>query len=415
MEHPTTGCTILMVDDEEANLDLLEAFLLAEGYASLVRTSDSREAIPLFEAHAPDLLLLDLHMPYRDGLAVLRDLRERTPEDDYLPVLVLTADITPEAKERALSGGARDFLTKPFDAVEVLLRVRNLLQTRLLHRTQRAARERAEALAAENARLFAGAQQATRARDRMLSVVAHDLRNPLALVAMHAEMMLELLPPDADRYQREALEVMCQATDRMQRLIEDLLEVSRFEQGTFSLQLAEHPVEELFAEAEQLLRPAAEAGGIDLRFAAAAGLPPLRVDGARVIQVISNLIGNAIKFTPEAGRVSVACDAAGEYLEVSVVDTGPGIPVDELPHIFGAFWQADDADRRGVGLGLWIARSIVEAHGGRIRVDSREGQGTRFGFTLPHATSAATPRAAGDSRTVAVPGVIAEPVSTPSG
>jgi signal transduction histidine kinase len=404
MEHPTTHCTILLVDDEAANVDLLEAFLEAEGYRHLVCTTDARQAVPLFEAHAPDLVLLDLHMPYLDGWEVLRRLRERTPADDYLPVLVLTADITPEAKERALSGGARDFLTKPFDAVEVLLRVHNLLETRLLHRQQRQARERAEALAAENARLFAEAQKASEARDRMLSVVAHDLRNPLAVVAMNAEMMLETQPPDADPYQQETLGMIRQASQRMQRLVEDLLDVSRIENGSFSLRLEEHVLDELFAEADRLLQPAAQSARVALRFHPCAGLQALRVDGARVLQVLGNLVGNAIKFTPAGGRVEVACAWAGEQAEITVADTGPGIPADQLPRIFGAFWQARDDDHRGIGLGLWIARSLVEAHGGSIGVESCPGEGTRFRFTLPGAAARSS-----EGRTVEVPALYMDP------
>src|SRR5688572_14696728 len=153
-----TASTILMVDDEEANLDLLEGFLYQAGYTSLVRTTDPRRVLELMDAHQPDLVLLDLHMPYRDGHAVLAELREHVPADDYVPVLVLTADITSQARERALSGGARDFLTKPFDVVEVLLRVRNLLEARELYQRQRRAREEAEA-AGRRAALLAEASR----------------------------------------------------------------------------------------------------------------------------------------------------------------------------------------------------------------------------------------------------------------
>ncbi|MDF1502223.1 response regulator, partial [Roseisolibacter sp. H3M3-2] len=155
------ACTILLVDDELANLDLLEALLEGEGYGSLVRTQDAREASALAERHRPDLVLLDLHMPHRHGLEVLADLRAATPSDEYRPVLVLTADATWEARERALALGARDFVTKPFEATEVLLRVENLLEARALHADERAARERAEAaearatLLAEWSRLLA--------------------------------------------------------------------------------------------------------------------------------------------------------------------------------------------------------------------------------------------------------------------
>jgi signal transduction histidine kinase len=413
MMQQTKECTILVVDDEPANVDLLEAFLLADGYSSLVCTSDAREAAPLFEANAPDLVLLDLHMPHLDGFQVLSLIRDRTAAGDFLPVLVLTADITREAKERALSGGAQDFLTKPLDAIEVLLRVNNLLEARLLHRQQQEARLRAEALAAENARLFAEAQQATRARDRMLSVVAHDLRNPLAVVAMNAEMMLELLPPETDPYQRETLAVIQQASGRMQRLVEDLLDVSRIEHGSFALQLSECTMAELLDEAGRLLRPAAAARAIALHFDGAEGLPPLRVDGARIIQVLGNLVGNAIKFTPEGGRVSVTCVEARGSVELSVTDTGPGIPADQVSHIFGAFWQARDDDHRGIGLGLWIARSIVEAHGGSIGVESQEGRGTTFRFTLPLASIASADEPDLPSRMIPVPALVTDSGAVP--
>jgi len=427
MTYDTRRCTILMVDDEEANLDLLEAFLVSDGYASLVRTSDPREAAELFEAHAPDLVLLDLHMPYLDGFQVLEQVRARVGADDYLPVLVLTADITPEAKQRALSDGARDFLTKPLDVTEVLLRVHNLLEARLLHRHQREARERAERLAEENAQLFAEAQKATQARDRMLSVVAHDLRNPLAVVAMNAEMMTEMLPPDADRYQRETLTAIALATGRMQRLTDDLLDVARIETGSFTLQVDDYRACELFGETERLLRPMAAQRGIRLEFGETARLPRMRVDGARLIQVLGNLIGNALKFTPAGGRVDVTCTDAAEHLEIAVADTGPGIPAADLPHLFDAFWQASETDRRGIGLGLWIARSIVEAHGGRISVESREGHGTTFRFTMPRAAEAQAGEAdrdpageaareiGGPPHAIAVPAVVSEPAPAPAG
>jgi signal transduction histidine kinase len=369
MPRAVTDCTILMVDDEEANLDLLEAFLSQDGYRSLVRTTDAREAVDRFADCAPDLVLLDLHMPFRDGFQVLADIRSRTPPDEYLPVLVLTADITADARERALSSGARDFITKPFDAVEVLLRVRNLLEARMMHCEQREARVRAEA--------------AERARDRMLSVVAHDLRNPLALVAMNAEMLLELLDPESDPYQHEMLETMARASARMQRLVEDLLDVSRLEMGGFSLEIAEHAPDALVHEAIGMMRPAARTAAVSLHIEAGDELPSVRVDGARVVQVLSNLIGNAVKFTPAGGCITVSVGVAGEELQIRVTDTGAGIPADKLPHVFRAFWQVDETDRRGAGLGLWIARTLVEAHGGRISVESREGEGSMFAFTIP--------------------------------
>lgn len=349
------GCTLLLVDDEDANLDLLEGCLSAEGFERLVRTTDPREVPALLAAHRPDLVLLDLHMPHRSGFEVLREIRELTPPGDYLPVLVLTADVTPEAKERALSSGARDFLTKPFDVVEVGLRVRNLLETRLLYRT----------------------------RDRVLSIVAHDLRNPLASIAMNAEMLRELLPPRSGAHQRAALEAIEKAASRMHRLVEDLLEVSRFEQGAPALCREPVAITVVFDEAERLLRPLAAARAIELTFERAGDVGAAHADCARVVQVLSNLVGNALKFTPEGGRVSVRARSSGADVVVRVADTGPGIPPHEVPHLFQPFWQGRPGDARGVGLGLVIARTLVHAHGGRLWLEATTPEGSEFAFTLP--------------------------------
>src|SRR5688500_11348196 len=135
-----TACTLLLVDDEPANLHLLTLTLRRAGFARLVGVGDARAAAAAFEASGPGRVLLDLHMPHRSGFEVLAELRARVPADEFLPVLVLTADVTAPARARALAGGAHDFVSKPFDPTEVLLRVRNLLHTRLLHLEQRRAR-----------------------------------------------------------------------------------------------------------------------------------------------------------------------------------------------------------------------------------------------------------------------------------
>jgi signal transduction histidine kinase len=248
------------------------------------------------------------------------------------------------------------------------------------------ARELADraALAVENARLFAQAQAATRERDEMLAVVAHDLRNPLSTVSLGAELLLDTTPDDGTRaFERRHLATVKRSAERMNRLIQDLLDVTRVAGGKLVLAPQDESLAQLFGEAAAMLRPLAEARGIDLRARGTDQLPRLCVDGARVIQVISNLVGNALKFTPEGGTVTLGCDWVPGELHVSVTDTGAGISAEQLPHVFGRFWQGDSADTRGLGLGLTIARGIVEAHGGRIWVESRLGEGSTFHFTLP--------------------------------
>jgi signal transduction histidine kinase len=343
-------------------------------FASLSRTTDAREAVALFEARRPDLVLLDLHMPHLDGFEVLSRIQQRTLPSDFVPVLVLTADASRATRAQALSAGAHDFLTKPLDAIEVRLRVCNLLKTRLLHLEQRGARETAEA--------------ATRARELILSVVAHDLRNPLASIAMDAEMVRNLLSEEEHRVQCRTIVRIERTAQRMHALVEDLLEVSRLESGTFAICPRPVAPQTILADAEAMLQPLARARGIRLHFQGPADLPLLHADGERIIQLLSNLIGNALKFTPPAGAVHVRWAAQDAELALSVEDTGEGIPPEQLPHVFDPFWQGSAAARRrGLGLGLVIARAIVEAHGGRIAIESAVGSGTVVRFTVPLAAA----------------------------
>jgi len=540
-----TDAAVLVVDDEQPNIDLLEGFLAAGGFGNVTSTRSPDQVCGLVASVRPDIILLDLRMPRLDGFEVMSRLQEQIPPDVFLPIVVLTADITTEAKQRALAGGASDFLTKPLDGEEVLLRIRNLLRTRFLQLDQRDARFAAESserrasflaeasrvlsasfdyqtalealarsaipeladhfvidlrdeaggtarvaaahadpdvvgplrdaielwggfltrdhplsrkvreghavliadvvsapdsgelaetaieharypaarsliclplvssgrvngelflaitradrqygsqelelaeelarrvsLAVDNARLFHQAQEATAARDDILAVVAHDLRNPLNTVSMVLEALEETPEPDRGRH----LEIARRSADRMNRLIQDLLEVARIESNSLRLESRPESIAPLLDEASSMLRPLAESRGIRLETAECEDLPPAMMDPARVLQVISNLVGNAIKFTPEGGLVQIRCDHREDGLRFMVRDTGPGIPPHRLSHIFGRFWQAGKADRRGIGLGLSIARGIVEGHGGRIWAESTVGEGTSFYFTLP--------------------------------
>jgi PAS domain S-box-containing protein len=241
---------------------------------------------------------------------------------------------------------------------------------------------RRASLAVENARLFHAAEQATRARDEMLGVVAHDLRNPLSTITMVSQMMLEVSAPERTT-ERKQLEIMRRAGERMKRLISDLLDAKRIESGGLTVDPRPEEVRTVVGDAVEMLRPVASSSSLQLEAAVSDGLPRVMVDPARVQQVLSNLVGNAIKFTPAGGSITVRAELAEDGVCLAVVDTGPGIPTEELPHIFGRFWQGKRTDRRGVGLGLAIAKAIVEAHRGRIWVESQVGAGTSFYFTVP--------------------------------
>jgi signal transduction histidine kinase len=181
---------------------------------------------------------------------------------------------------------------------------------------------------------------------------------------------------------------------RMHSLVEDLLEVSSLEHGTFAVRAQPSAAPDIFGEAEAMLTPLAHAQDVALTFDGPHELPQVRADGERIVQVFSNLIGNALKYTPAGGtvRVSWSCDENG--VVVTVADSGAGIAPDLLPRVFDAFWQGTPADRKGVGLGLLITRAIVEAHGGRIWIESVVGSGTAVHFTIPFVSSVASPTVA---------------------
>ena len=247
---------------------------------------------------------------------------------------------------------------------------------------------RRAAIVVEHARLFHEAQQATRARDDVLAVVAHDLRNPLNTVSMAVALMLESTPLERVQERRQ-VEIVRRAADRMNRMIQDLLDVKRMESGRLSIDPKAEIPAALINDTIDMLRPLAAGSTIRLETSIDDGLPPVLADSARIQQVLSNLVGNAVKFTPRSGRITVCAEQIAEEVRFGVIDTGPGIPAEQLPHIFGRFWQATASDRRGIGLGLAIAKGIVEAHNGRIWVESHVGLGSTFYFTLPSATEKA--------------------------
>lgn len=245
------------------------------------------------------------------------------------------------------------------------------------------------AIVVEHARLYHEAQQATKARDDILAVVAHDLRNPLNTVAMGISLLLENTAPERVQERRQA-EIVQRAAERMNKMIQDLLDVKRIESGRLAMDVRTEDVEGLISDTIEMLRPLASGSSIVLESEIASTVRPVLADAGRIQQVLSNLVGNAVKFTPRGGRITVTARELDGEIRFGVTDTGPGIPPEELPHIFGRFWQSRPSDRRGIGLGLAIAKGIVEAHGGRIWVESQVGSGSAFYFTLPAAVAQTT-------------------------
>ncbi len=244
------------------------------------------------------------------------------------------------------------------------------------------------ALAVENARLYDRARSATRARDDMLGVVSHDLRNPIHTVFMSAAFLQDLLPAEGSNVQRTQLAIIRRAAERANRLIQDLLDITHIESGRLSLDREAYGAASIVHEAVEQLDMAAAEKGIALELGEMDGAARVLADRDRVVQALGNLIGNALKFTPAGGRVTVSVQRGDKEVRISVADTGPGIAAEQLPRLFDRFWQAKRADRRGVGLGLSIVKGIAEAHGGDVQVETEEGAGTTFTLVLPAAPAA---------------------------
>jgi PAS domain S-box-containing protein len=238
------------------------------------------------------------------------------------------------------------------------------------------------ALSLENARLYRHVQVAVQDREQILSMISHDLRNPLNTILTSTQLLRDL-HKERRTENLKWLDVIERSGKQMERMVEDLLDLSSIDAGQFSVDPADHDLSSLIVEACESFRPLATQNSLKIRCECKADGSRVRLDSHRIMRVFSNLVGNALKFTPAGGTITLRADPGQDEVRLSVRDTGPGIPAEEVPHVFDRYWQAQKGDRRGAGLGLAIARGIVEAHGGRIWVESVPGRGTTFWFTVP--------------------------------
>ncbi len=252
-------------------------------------------------------------------------------------------------------------------------------KARLLE-AERVARERAEA--------------ASRMREDLMAVVSHDLRNPLSAISTAATLLRRTSDADPTGRSTRQVEVILRSADRMARLISDLLDIASIDAGRLAVEAQPLSAAGLLREAAEPFQLLATEKNITLSTLAPAESLHVSADRERVLQVLSNLLGNALKFTPAGGTIQLRAQREAELVCFSVSDTGPGVSAEQLPHIFDRYWQAKRSGRLGIGLGLSIAKGIVEAHGGRIWAESASGAGSSFHFTLAAAEPAAATTAA---------------------
>jgi signal transduction histidine kinase len=250
--------------------------------------------------------------------------------------------------------------------------VANLLAAALQHHMVEAEREE----------LLLQLQRAVASRDRAVGIVSHDLGNPLSTIQICATALLDPDPPSASGV-RTMAEIIKKSAAWMQQIVHDLLDRASLDAGRLVLDRQPTSLPRILDAAKVMFVPVAVEHGLDFVIEEGSGLPAVDADPVRLLQVIQNLLGNAMKFTPSGGRVVLSVQASSEEVKFTVSDTGPGIASDELVHVFDWFWQSQQEGRRGTGLGLAIAKDLIEAHSGRLRVESTPGQGSAFWFNMP--------------------------------
>jgi signal transduction histidine kinase len=400
----TRSMRILVVDDEPLNVALLEGLLGDEGFTKVRGTTDSRLALPLYCEMKPDLVLLDLMMPHFDGFAVMRQLAEQRGPEEFVPVMVLTADVTESAKKRALAAGATDFLIKPFDRTEAVLRITNLLRTRRVHVALAAQNEileqkvsdRTAALQATLEELRATQQQVVQkerlsALGAMVTGIAHDFNNSLALILGYGELLQQ---------ECRRIGTSSSMTDYAQTIISASLDaaetVNRMREFHRPLEADETraPVllGELIEQAITFTRPRWESQSrargfpieVQTEFAATS---PISGHPAELREMLTNLIFNAVDAMPQGGTITLSTreDAAGGEVVLQVADTGTGMSEETRRRCLEPFFTTKG--ERGSGLGLAMVYGTVERHGGSLEIESSLGRGTRFIFRFPAAAA----------------------------
>jgi signal transduction histidine kinase len=391
-----TSARILIVDDELANIRVLERLLQRAGVTNYRSTTDPREAAPLLAEFGPDIVLLDLHMPHLDGLAVIRQFRTLVDPETFLPIVILTADATPATKLRSLESGATDFLTKPLDTAEVLLRVRNLLHTRRLHlelaehnahleETVRArtADLRAALTELQTTQSHLVQQERLSAFGTMAGGVAHDFNNALSMILGYSELLLATEDEIDSEERQEYVRTIITAAKDSARMISRLREFYRPNDGK---EVWEHvDFGQLLREAMSLTEPKwknqCEHRGISVAIKLdTQPVPSVSGNSAELREMLTNLIFNAVDAMPSGGAIHLRARPEAGHVVVEVADTGTGMSEEVRQRCLEPFFTTKGD--KGTGLGLAMVYGIIQRHHAEMYLESAVGVGTTFRFVF---------------------------------
>ncbi len=358
---------VLVIDDEESMRDSCRMILEKEGFET-----DSAEngilGLEKIEANKPDFVIIDLKMPRMSGQEVLEKVREI--DRDIIPI-VITGYATVESAVEAMKKGAYDFLPKPFSPEELRIIMRRGLERKKLIRETKRLREEKKLM-----------------EENFITMVSHQLRSPIVAVAQYFEIILAGLVGPVGEKQKEMFLKARERLEGLLNLINDWLSTARMNGGQIVDKLKPISLSALLLKIVEFLKPVTKENNISLKL-----IPPVGNDialGAEdsLEQVFLNLISNAIKYNKPGGNVTISIEEIADFIQVDIEDSGVGIAPEHIPYIFDQFYQIDRSKRvgdKGSGLGLTIAKKIVDAHGGSIRVSSELGKGSIFTVLLPKA------------------------------
>ena len=364
--------SILMVDDNPANLQVLTSMLKQSGWRPRPVTS-GQLGLQAARKEPPDLILLDVNMPEMNGYEVCKQLKADARLAD-IPVIFVSALGETMDKVRGFSVGGVDYITKPFQLDEVKARVTTHLELRRQRRELQASYEKL--------------RESERLRDSLVHMIVHDLRSPLTAISAYLELFGQAAKEKLGAETQEDIANAFHAIRNMIRMINGILDVSKMEAQMMKLDLRECDLVQVVGQTLDDLESLV--GARRLAFERPAAPAGVLADHEIVLRIVQNLLANALRFTPADGEVRVGVAVEAEHMRVFVADTGPGIPPDFRESIFDKFVQVDGSAlprNRSTGLGLAFCKMAVEAHGGRIGVDSELGKGSNFWFTLPRRES----------------------------
>jgi len=385
MEYKQKKPLILIVDDNSVSIRMLVHVLKNKDY-DLAISRNGSQALTMLDDIQPDLILLDIMMPDLDGFKVCRTLKDN-PRTKEIPIIFLTAKEETEDLVQAFELGAVDYVTKPFNGLELLARVQTHLDLKFARDTQKELLIKLEEKLMEIKENNEKLEELNKIKNEFLGMAAHDLRNPLGVIQVTSEyLLISDLNDNLSEEQIDLLREINTSSEYMRDMLNELLDITAIEAGQLKLEIKVEDYITFLKHIIKLNKPLADRKEISLGLDVNGIIPPMSFDRNKITQVLNNLITNAIKFSWPDTEITVEVRKEQDYIITGIIDQGQGIPSDEINNMFKPFQKTSvkaTAGERSTGLGLAITKKIVEGHGGKISVESLVGKGTKFYFTLP--------------------------------